>query len=44
MEARTCSGQRAFPNKHVIQGMDLVYSQTKSGHPSECANYSKSDK
>ena len=21
------------PNKNVIQGMDLVYSQTKSGHP-----------
>ncbi len=22
-----------FPNKNVIQGMDLVYSQTKSGLP-----------
>ena len=25
----TCS----VPNKNVIQGMDLVYSQTKSGRP-----------
>ena len=23
----------AIPNKNVIQGMDLVYSQTKSGRP-----------
>ena len=23
----------AIPKKNVIQGMDLVYSQTKSGHP-----------
>ena len=34
LDARTCSGPaRPFPNKNVIQGMDLVYSQTKSGHP-----------
>ena len=24
-----------LPNKNVIQGMDLVYSQTKSGRPKE---------
>ena len=33
MDARIYSGACIVPNKNVIQGMDLVYSQTKSGHP-----------
>ena len=40
-DAQTCLGPCVLANKNVIQGMDLVYSQTKSGRPN--VNYWKTE-